>query len=67
VTLGVEKSADGLQALDWWKAGRIREILDYCRKDVEITRDLYLFGRREGHLLFEDKTGQIMRIPVDWE
>ncbi|MDH4012099.1 MAG: DUF1998 domain-containing protein, partial [Desulfobacterales bacterium] len=37
VTLGKKKTADGLQALRWWKQGRIREIIDYCKKDVEIT------------------------------
>jgi DEAD/DEAH box helicase domain-containing protein len=66
-TLGVEKSADGLQALEWWKAGRIRKIVRYCRKDVEITRDLFNFGRKTGHLLFNDKSGKTLRIPVDWQ
>ena len=34
VTLGAKKSADGLQALKWWKQKRMRELLDYCRQDV---------------------------------
>ncbi|MCP4693520.1 MAG: DUF1998 domain-containing protein, partial [Desulfobacterales bacterium] len=66
VTLGAKKSADGLQALRWWKQGRLREIIDYCKKDVEITRDLYLFGRKNGHILFKNKEGRIHRIPADW-
>jgi DEAD/DEAH box helicase domain-containing protein len=66
VTLGVRKSADGLQALKWWKEGKLREIIDYCRKDVAITRDVYLFGRKNGYLLFESKSGAAVRVPVGW-
>ncbi|MCP4682449.1 MAG: DUF1998 domain-containing protein, partial [Desulfobacterales bacterium] len=44
-TLGTKKTADGLQALLWWKQGEIRKIIDYCKIDVEITRDLYLYGK----------------------
>jgi DEAD/DEAH box helicase domain-containing protein len=64
-TLSAKKTADGLQALEWWRQGRIKEILAYCRADVEITKDLYGFGRENGYLLFNSKTGT-MRIPVDW-
>ncbi len=66
VTLGAKKSADGLQALRWWKQGRIREIIDYCRLDVEITRDLFLYGKKNGYLLFNNKAGNTVRIPVNW-
>ena len=65
-SLGEPKSADGLQALRWWKEGRCEEIAAYCRKDVELTRRLYLFGLREGYLLFSNKAGQRARVPVDF-
>jgi len=66
VTLGVSKSANGLQALQWWKQGRMDKIVAYCRNDVAITRDLFLFGCKNGFVLFEDRTGQRLRIPVKW-
>ena len=66
VTLNAPKKADGLQALEWWRQGRLRDLVDYCRHDVQLTRDLYLYGRRHGHLLFRDKAGRILRIPVNW-
>ncbi|MFP4658354.1 MAG: DEAD/DEAH box helicase, partial [Desulfonatronovibrionaceae bacterium] len=47
-TLGAAKSADGLAALKWWKEGLVDRIVDYCRQDVAVTRDLYLFGLRNG-------------------
>lgn len=65
-TLGSAKSGDGLQALAWWKEGRHEDIARYCRKDVELTRDLYLFGRDNGYLLFRNKAKQMVRCPVDW-
>lgn len=65
-TLGALKSADGLQALQWWKEGRLEEIEAYCRHDVALTRDLFLFGREHGHLLFRNKAGQAVRVPAAW-
>jgi len=66
VTLGTQKTANGMQALKWWKQGKIKEILEYCNKDVAITRDLFLYGYKKGYLLFRNKAGKIVRIPVDW-
>jgi DEAD/DEAH box helicase domain-containing protein len=65
-TLGAPKSADGLQALAWWKEGRLDLISEYCRKDVELTRDLYLYGREHGYVLFTNKAGARVRVPVSW-
>lgn len=65
-TLDAPKSANGLQALAWWKEGRLDEIEKYCRKDVELTRDLYLRGLKDGFLLFTNKAGQKARVPVDF-
>jgi DEAD/DEAH box helicase domain-containing protein len=65
-TLGVKKTADGLQALKWYKEGKIQEIADYCQQDVKITRDLFLFGLKNRYLLFKNKAGSIVRLPVDF-
>jgi DEAD/DEAH box helicase domain-containing protein len=65
-TLGTAKTGNGLQALKWWKEGRIREIIDYCRMDVQLTRDLYLFGRQNGYLIFSNRDQKRVRIPVNW-
>jgi len=64
--LGVDKTAEGLQALQWWKEGRILEIIEYCRQDVKITRDLFHYGRKKGHLVFKTREDKMARIPVDW-
>jgi DEAD/DEAH box helicase domain-containing protein len=65
-TLGVKKSANGLQALQWYKEGKMEEIIRYCRQDVKITRDIFLFGLENRYLLFKNKAGSIVRLPVDF-
>jgi DEAD/DEAH box helicase domain-containing protein len=65
-TLGIEKSADGLCSLEWVKQGRLDLVEEYCRRDVEIARDLYLFGRRMGHVIVRDREGERIEVPVDW-
>jgi DEAD/DEAH box helicase domain-containing protein len=66
-TLNTPKSADGLQALQWYKEGRMDLIETYCQKDVEVTRDLFQYGLDNGYLIFDRKGQGRMRIPLDWE
>jgi len=65
-TLETQKSGDGLLALRLWKQRRIREIIEYCTSDVRITRDLFLYGRKNGYLLFTNKAGNTVRLPVNF-
>jgi len=65
-TLDVGKSADGLMALEWWKEGRLDLITEYCRQDVAVTRDVYLFGREHGHVFFTNKAGKKVKLPIAW-
>ncbi|HKH49456.1 MAG TPA: DEAD/DEAH box helicase [Thermoanaerobaculia bacterium] len=66
-TLGTDKSADGLKSLEWVRQGRLDLVEAYCRKDVEILRDLYLYGRREGCLFYRDRRRDVrLKICVDW-
>jgi DEAD/DEAH box helicase domain-containing protein len=63
-TLGTKKTADGLQALAWYKEGRIDLIQHYCKKDVEITRDILYYALEQGYLLFSNKAKQVVRLPL---
>jgi DEAD/DEAH box helicase domain-containing protein len=67
-TLGLGKSADGLQAVEWWKQGQIQKIIDYCIQDVRVTRDVFQFGRQNGFVKIQrsedaDKKSQ---VAVQW-
>ncbi|HHQ48302.1 MAG TPA: hypothetical protein ENK19_05400 [Acidobacteria bacterium] len=65
-TLGTGKSADGLQALEWWRRGEIDKIERYCRDDVKVTRDLYDFGKRNRFVLVSRFGGKPRKVEVDW-
>ena len=66
-TLSASKSADGLQALEWYKQGQMEKLTDYCRNDVAITRDLFQFGLQHGHLVYRTKQDdQRVMLRVDW-
>lgn len=64
-TLGRGKTAEGLQAITWFREGNWNDLEKYCRSDVEITRDLLLFALRYNYLLFERK-GVMLKLPVEW-
>ncbi len=66
-TLQLEKSADGLQAMEWFKEGKLDLIKQYCEQDVRITKDLYLYGLKNKMLYYPTLTGEIMPFPVNFE
>ncbi len=65
-TLRIAKSADGLQSVAWYKAGQIRLVLEYCQHDVDITRQLYEFGRLHKHVRFRDTDYRVRDVAVNW-
>lgn len=65
-TLGARKSADGLLALQWWKEQKLDLIREYCEQDVALTKDVYWFGKENGHVLFTNKAGQTVRVRATW-
>ena len=66
-TLGKNKSGAGTDAVKWFREGRMDLLEQYCRDDVAITRDLYLFGLGNGFLRYKRKGGRTDKIPVKWE
>jgi len=69
-TLGRSKTASGTQSVLWWRSGDAalrQRVIDYCRADVELTRDIYQFGRDKGYILIDDlKRGEIRKVAVSW-
>ncbi len=73
-SLGAQKTADGLESLKWYKeflAGdkaKLDKIIEYCKMDVKITRDLFLFGGDNGYVEYtsRSKSGR-NRLTVDWQ
>jgi len=65
-TIGQGKSAHGLQAVQWWKEGKVQEIIDYCMQDVKVTKEVFEFGQKNGYVLFDDRMGERRMIEVDF-
>jgi DEAD/DEAH box helicase domain-containing protein len=66
-TLGVGKTADGLDAIRWWREGRLLDIARYCCFDVKVTRLVHEFGRENGHVFYFDRNGRRQQVAVDWK
>ena len=66
-TLNAKKSADGLISLQWYKEGKIDKIIHYCKQDVEITRDLYLYGEEHGFVNYQNRSGNPLQLEVNWK
>ena len=65
-TLGSSKSAHGLLAVQWWKEGKIQEIIDYCQQDVKVTKEVYEFGLERNYVLFDDRTGARQQADINF-
>ena len=65
-TLGVAKTAEGLQAIRWYREGRMMEIAEYCCYDVKITRLVHEFGMAHRQLFYKDRFGNMLTVPVQW-
>lgn len=67
-TLDDSKLASGVMAVEWFRKGEMDKIVEYCKKDVDITRRLFEFGRENGYLVVRGKTGNVIqKLIVDWE
>ena len=65
-TLGETKSADGLQAVRWFRQGQLDKVTDYCRRDVEVTWRVYQFGQQNGYVQYRDRRWRVHKVPVRW-
>lgn len=65
-TLGVGKTGDGLDAIRWWREGRMLEIAEYCCFDVKCTKLVHEYGVQHKKLFFNDRFQQRRSVAVEW-
>ncbi|MBI5530856.1 MAG: ribonuclease H-like domain-containing protein [Candidatus Doudnabacteria bacterium] len=60
-TLGSGKSGNGLEAILYYKNGRLDLLKKYCLDDVKITKQVYDYAMKNGKVLYKDffKTKEI--------
>ncbi len=65
-TFGVEKTAEGLQAIRWFQEGKLAEIAEYCCYDVKITKLVHEYGVANKQLHYNNRFGKKLTVPVKW-
>ncbi len=65
-TFGFEKTADGMQALTWFKEGRLMDIAEYCCYDVKLTKLVHEYGQQHKQVSYNNKFGRKLSVAVNW-
>ena len=65
-TFGLEKTAEGMQAIQWFKEGKLLEIAEYCCYDVKLTKLVHEFGAQNRQLHYHNRFGKKLTVPVSW-
>ena len=65
-TLGKKKAGHGLQAVDFYREGKIEELKKYCLRDVELTKELFNYGVKHGEIFYLNEMGKVP-VLVDWK
>ena len=64
-TLGKGKIGNGRDAVEWFRQGQIEKVVEYCQRDVELTREIYRYGQEHGCVCYP-RFEQSVELPVDW-
>ncbi len=65
-TLAAEKTADGMQAIQWFREGNLLKIAEYCCYDVKLTRLVHEYGAAHKQLFYHNRFGKKLNVPVSW-
>jgi DEAD/DEAH box helicase domain-containing protein len=65
-TLGQRKTAEGLQAIQWYREGKFQELFTYCQQDVAITYRLFDFGRTNKYVQYRNRNFRLQKVLVNW-
>ncbi len=65
-TFGLEKTAGGMQAIQWFKEGKLLQIAEYCCYDVKLTRLVHEYGTQHRQVHYHNRFGKKLSVPVSW-
>jgi len=65
-SLGVGKTGDGLDAIRWWREGRMMDIAEYCCFDVKCTKLVHEYGIEKKQVNYIDRFQQKRNVKVNW-
>jgi DEAD/DEAH box helicase domain-containing protein len=55
-----------MQAIQWYKQGKLMDVAEYCCYDVKLTRMVHEYGASRRQLFYKDRLGKTVPVPVDW-
>jgi DEAD/DEAH box helicase domain-containing protein len=65
-TFGLGKTSEGLQAIEWFRQGKMMEIAEYCCFDVKITKMVHEFGLNQRQLFYKNRFGAKLSVAAPW-
>jgi DEAD/DEAH box helicase domain-containing protein len=65
-TFGLEKTAEGMQAIRWFREGKLMEIAEYCCYDVKLTKLIHEYGAQHKQVHYQNRFGKKMTVAVNW-
>ena len=65
-TLDIDRPDDSLSTLRWYQAGDRERIVQQCRRDLDLLRQLVRYGAATGTLFYRDHAGVRTAVPVHW-
>jgi len=66
--LKISKLGEAVGAPDLYRAGKIKELKEYCQQDVKITKELFDLIKRQGWILIPERDSDVpsqLRLRVD--
>jgi len=65
-TLGIQKTAEGMQAIHWFREGKLLKIAEYCCYDVKLTMLVHEYGIQNRRLHYQNRLGKKLTVSVSW-
>jgi len=68
-TLGISKTDVGTNAVLYWRKGdklSLDKLKKYCQADVKVTKDVYDYVLKKGHLSYKDKWNTVRKVELDF-
>ena len=62
----MEKTAEGLQAIEWFRQGKLMDIAEYCCYDVKLTKLVHEHGVNYQQLHYHNRFGKKLSVAVNW-
>ena len=63
---GRGKSADGVQAVHWFRDGQLKKVIEYCRVMSRSRGGSTGFGQQNGYVQYRDRSWRMHKVPVGW-